>query len=76
MRQATGYTQETAAEILDIGLRMLQSYEEGERHPNFVIAVKMAKLYGCSLDTLAEEIWKSQENTALPVKEKQNWLLS
>lgn len=76
MRQVTGYTQETAAELLDIGLRTLQSYEEGERHPNFVIAVKMAKFYGCSLDTLAEEIWKSQENTALPVKEKQNWLLS
>ena len=27
MRQETGYTQETAAELLDIGLRTLQSYE-------------------------------------------------
>lgn len=43
-------TQEQASERLDISLRSLQAYEEGECSPSFENAVKMAKLYGCKLD--------------------------
>ena len=45
LRKAVGYSQEKAAELLHIGLRTLQSYEEGERSPSFETAVKVADLY-------------------------------
>ena len=35
LRKEAGCSQEKAAELLDIGLRTLQSYEEGERSPSF-----------------------------------------
>ena len=41
---------------MDIGLRTLQSYEEGERSPSFETAVKMADLYGRPIELLAEAI--------------------
>ena len=56
LRKEAGYSQEKAAELLDIGLRTLQSYEEGERSPSFETAVKMADLYGRPIELLAEAI--------------------
>ena len=64
LRKEAGYSQEKAAELLDIGLRTLQSYEEGERSPSFETAVKMADLYGCSIELLAEAIRKDLKKQA------------
>ena len=49
-RQKARLTQEQASERLNISLRSLQAYEEGEYSPSFENAVKMAKLYGCELN--------------------------
>ena len=48
--------QKKAAELLGLGLRTLQAYEEGERSPSFETAVKMADLYGCPIELLAEAV--------------------
>ena len=56
LRKTTSYSQEQAAELRDLGLRTLQAYEEGQRHPSLITAVQMARLYGCSLSDFEEEI--------------------
>ena len=53
-RKRTGLTQEQVADALGIPLRSLQAYEEGEYSPPFDRAVRLASLYGCSVDDFAE----------------------
>lgn len=45
-RLAAGYTQERAAELLDISVRSLAAYETGERIPPEDVVLRMIEVYG------------------------------
>ena len=45
-REATGLTQEKAAEILDISVESLRAYETGKRIPQDKAVIKMIEIYG------------------------------
>lgn len=47
-----GMKQKEAAKELGIGRNTLSGYENGTAIPKLDVAIKMAKLYGCSLDDL------------------------
>lgn len=51
-REAFGYTQKQIAETIGIPQRTYGSWERGEREYNADDAVKIADIYGCSLEYL------------------------
>lgn len=51
-RKKAGLTQETVADLLEIGYSTYRHYEYGNRVPVVTDAAKMAKLFGVSLDYL------------------------
>lgn len=48
-----GLTQEEASQRLDIRYSTYRRYEQGVTEPTVSVAVRMARLYGVSLDYLA-----------------------
>lgn len=52
-RKKAGFTQEKAAELLEIGYSTYRHYEYGNRVPLVTDAAAMAKLFHVSLDYLA-----------------------
>ena len=53
-RIAAGYTSTEAARLLQVTQQTLSRIENGHTHRiSFVLAVRMAKVYGCPLETLA-----------------------
>lgn len=53
MRIRAGVTQKQAAEALGVTVQSISGYERGKREINFFDAIKLADLYGCTLDELA-----------------------
>lgn len=52
LRKQAGYTQETAAEALGTDRSTVAKWETGGAHPRTDKLVKLAKLYGCTVDAL------------------------
>ena len=52
MRQAAGYSQMKAAELLGFSARALAGYELGTNQPTAGRIVRMAEVYGCTTDAL------------------------
>ena len=52
LRKAYGYTQDQAAERLDIDRRHLSHLEKGTRGASIDLLLRMADLYGVSLDMI------------------------
>ena len=52
LRKTKGLRQEDAAKEMDIPYRTYRRYETGEREPVASILIKMADLYGVSIDYL------------------------
>lgn len=52
LRDGIHLTQEQAADKAGISPRALQSYERGERYPDFKGLIRLADFYGVSLDYL------------------------
>lgn len=46
-REIAGYSQERAAELLDISVESLRAYETGRRVPPGEVVVRMMDLYNC-----------------------------
>ena len=57
-REELGWSQEKAAEILDIPSRSLQRLEYGDYTPGFATLFKLAKGYGTTPDKLILPIWE------------------
>ena len=53
MRERAGYKQIEVAEILEMEPRTYGSYEREEREINLADAIRVADLFGCTLDELA-----------------------
>lgn len=51
-RMNNGITQQKMADLLNIGLRSYQKYEEGSREPSFNILVQIADIFNVSTDYL------------------------
>ena len=51
-RMDKGLTQQKMADLLGVGLRSYQKYEQGERTPSFDSLVKIADIFGVSTDYL------------------------
>lgn len=52
LRKTNGYTQAQLAEKLDIKRSLIGAYEEGRAEPKLVTLVKIARLFGVTLDAL------------------------
>lgn len=53
-RQKAGLTQENVAKIVDVDQSAVSLWENGKK-PLFKYRVKLAKLYGCTVDELLSE---------------------
>lgn len=51
-RMNNGITQQKMADLLNIGLRSYQKYEEGSREPSFNILIQIADIFKVSTDYL------------------------
>lgn len=60
-KKFTQYTQEKAAEVLEVSSRRFQEYESGEGLPRLKRAMKMSLIFHFSLDALAAEMEESGE---------------
>lgn len=47
-REATGFTQERASELLDISVESLRAYESGKRIPPDKVVIKMIEIYNAT----------------------------
>lgn len=56
MRERAGYKQIEVAEILEMEPRTYGSYEREEREINLADAIRVADLFGCTLDELANHV--------------------
>lgn len=54
MRKKSGYTQKQVAEKLNLGFSTINGYESGRIRLHSDLAIKLAKLYKCSLNELFE----------------------
>lgn len=54
-RNEAGYTQERAAEALDVSRQTISNWENGKSYPDIVSVIKMSGLYSVSLDHLLKE---------------------
>lgn len=52
VRMSKGFTQQKIADLLNIGLRAYQKYEQGERSPSFDLLVQIADVFDVSIDYL------------------------
>lgn len=59
-------TQEKAAELLDVSARTYQSYEESDSWPGLQRALHMSRMFGFSLDKVAEEMEAKEEKQEAP----------
>jgi len=46
-REATGLTQEKAAELIDVSVESIRAYETDRRIPPDKVVIKMIEIYGC-----------------------------
>ena len=46
-REATGLTQEKAAELIDVSVESIRAYETDRRIPPDKVVIKMIEVYGC-----------------------------
>ena len=53
-RELAGLTQAEAAKKLDISVDSIRRYESGEREPRASDLMRMAQLFGCSIDDLVK----------------------
>lgn len=62
-RIENGYTQEKIADICNISVRTIQSWEKGKRLPGFDSLILMADTMNVSIDYLCgrTNIWKTSE---------------
>ena len=51
-RKAAGYSQKALADLLDIPVTTLSGYENAGREPKFEMLIKMAKIFGVTVDDL------------------------
>ena len=51
-RVNAGYTQERAAELLEVAIKTLQNWESGETSPTIEQGKKIAQIYGLSFDNI------------------------
>ncbi len=54
LRRLCGFTQQGVADILNINRTTYTKYESGSSEPNLDTLIKIAQIYGVSLDTLAK----------------------
>lgn len=64
LRRIMGFTQAQLAEKLDIKRSLVGAYEEGRAEPKLSTLVKMARLFGISLDSLIVDDMASGEGRA------------
>lgn len=55
LRQKAGLTQEQVAKLIDVDQAAVSNWERGKYPPMRKYRVKLAKLYGCTVDELMEE---------------------
>lgn len=58
LREAHGLKREELAELLGCTKRSIESIELGERKPSITLAIKIKKLFNCSLDYIYADIIK------------------
>lgn len=51
-RKSKGFTAQTMADLLEIGLRSYRAYESDDREPSFSVLVKIADCFDVSTDYL------------------------
>jgi transcriptional regulator with XRE-family HTH domain len=58
-RKARNWTQQKLADALDIPMKRIGSYEEGRCEPHVELLIKMAELFGVSMDQLIKTDFKN-----------------
>ena len=68
VRMLKGLTQEELSEIVGVGLRNYQYYEQGKHVPSFEVLIKLADVLNVSIDYLVgrDNFIKSQDYISLP----------
>jgi transcriptional regulator with XRE-family HTH domain len=56
LREAAGYTQEQLAKEMNVGIRIISHWENGNKIPKFDNAISLANKLKVSLKTLAQSI--------------------
>lgn len=69
LRNQHQYTQEMLAEELDVSRQVIAKWERGESTPDLDLCVKLADLYGVTLDNLVNYD-EEEEGLAVPPKGK------
>lgn len=69
LRNQHQYTQEMLAEELDVSRQVIAKWERGESTPDLALCVKLADLYGVTLDNLVNYN-EEEEGLAVPPKGK------
>lgn len=54
LRENSGLTQPELAEKLGVNQSTITRYENGTKIPTLPVAIQMADIFGCSLDSLVE----------------------
>jgi len=68
VRMLKGLTQEKLSEIVGVGLRNYQYYEQGKHVPSFEVLIKLADVLNVSIDYLVgrDDFIQSQDDVSLP----------
>ena len=61
MRERAGLSQQAVADALDITIRRYGNWEREDREINLRDAIRLADLFGCTLDELAGRDWPRVE---------------
>lgn len=70
MRERAGMQQQDVAKALGVTAQSLSYWENGKRNVNLADAVRLADLYGCSLDELAGRDWPHDQSVSLEPDEQ------
>ena len=70
MREKAGYKQQDVADKLDVTIRRYGNWEREDREINLRDAIRLADLFGCSLDELAGREWPKSSSPPLSRTER------
>ncbi len=62
LREEKGFTQKEIANLLGVTHTAISNYEKGIREPNIKNLIKLADIFGCSLDELLREEVPEEKN--------------
>lgn len=71
-RNEAGYTQERAAEALNVSRQTISNWENGKSYPDIVSVIKMSDLYSVSLEHLLKEEKDMKDNYMEYLEESTN----